>query len=228
MMPLFASIILPAKSGISKTAFPHCGERWFIATQCKCQSMCPCPAALMPSGQASWLWMLWPHLRALPLVVKLGITLACYFQARAISFLFYNAVFCLVVLFLAGTIMPVEEARCPGGIFCPTSVVRGHAKLLKYPPGTSELRHREVSEMKEKATGPCKFAGVIHQRCKDASYIAVYRQNEGHFTKVALSVQRETLLASLKSYARKMSQGNNPPALILACSVLASWMGEPI
>lgn len=124
------------------------------------KSLCPCPAALMPSDQASWLWTVWPHPRALPLVVKFGVTLACYFQAWVISL--YNAVFCLVVLFLAGTITPAEEARCPRGSFCPTSVVRGRAKLLKYPPGSSELWHREVSEMKERETGPCNYAGFIH------------------------------------------------------------------
>lgn len=114
-------------------------------------------------------------------------------------FLFYNAVFCLVVLFLAGTIMPAEEAWCPRGSLCLTSVVRGRAKLLKYPPGSSKLRHQEVSEMKERVTGPCNHAGIIHQHCKDASCIAVYRPNEGHFTKVELPVLSETLLASLKA-----------------------------
>lgn len=107
--------------------------------------------------------------------------------------------------------MPAEEAWFPRGSFCLTSMVRGRAKLLKCPPGSSKLRHQEVSEMKERATGPYNRAGIIHQHCKDASCIAVYRTNESHFTKVELPGLSETLLASLKATLEKMSQGTNPP-----------------
>lgn len=99
--------------------------------------------------------------------------------------------------------MPAEEAWCPRGSLCPTSVVRGHAKLLKYPPGSSELRHREVSEMKERATGPCNYAGGIQQHCEDVCCIAVYTPNEGHSSEVELPVLRETLQASLKAMLEK-------------------------
>lgn len=56
--------------------------------------------------------------------------------------------------------------------------------------------------MKERVTGPCNYAGIIHQHYIDASCIAVHRPSKGHFTNLT-SVLRETLLASLKAMLEK-------------------------
>lgn len=63
--------------------------------------------------------------------------------------------------------------------------------------------------MKERATEPCNYAGIIYQYCKDASCCLVshktnvYRPNESHFNKVELPVLRKVLLASLKAMLEK-------------------------